>query len=298
MRYPPTTKQVLAFLAVARHLKFLAAAEELNMSQPAVTAQIGQLERNLGLRLFHRTKREVALTAEGRDLLPKMARIAETLEAIVAASEELGTGRRGKVRIAVLPSVAASMLPRSIGAFRAAHPGIEVAVADVVAEEILALVKADAVDFGIGPRTSADHAIAGEDFLTDELRVFFPEGHPLEAEAAPELVRCAAFPQVVTGRSSSVRALLERVLAEAGAEIEIAMEAAYMSTALAAVRAGLGVAILPLSAREAGNAEGLLCRPVGAEGLPRQLQILTRRGRELPVAAGLLRDWLARDREA
>ncbi|WP_138471973.1 LysR family transcriptional regulator [Poseidonocella sp. HB161398] len=296
MRYPPTTKQVLAFLAVARHLKFLAAADELNMSQPAVTAQIVQLERNLGLALFHRTKREVALTPEGRDLVPLMERIAETLGAIVAASEDLGTGRRGRVRLAVLPSVAASILPGSIGGFRAAHPGIEVEVFDVVAEEILALVKADAADFGIGPRTSADHAIAGEDFLTDELCVFFPADHPLAAEAAPELARCAAFPQIVTTRSSSVRGLLERALAEAGAEISIAMEVAYMSTALAAVRAGLGIAILPRSAREAGNAEGLLSRPVGAAGLPRQLQILTRRGRELSVAAGLLRDWLAQGR--
>ncbi len=198
MRYAPSTRQVVVFLAVARHLKFLAAAEELNMSQPAVTAQIGELERNLGLHLFHRTKREVALTPEGRDLLPGMARIAETLEAIVEASEELGTGRRGKVRIAALPSVAASILPGSIAGFRAARPGIRIAVADVVAEDILAMVKAGEADFGIGPRTSADHAVAGEPFMTDELCAFLPGDHPLAREEAPSLRRCAGFPQIVT----------------------------------------------------------------------------------------------------
>ncbi|MBE3637285.1 LysR family transcriptional regulator [Mangrovicoccus algicola] len=295
MRYPPSTKQVLVFLAVARHLKFLAAAEALNMSQPAVTAQILELERNLGLRLFHRTKREVALTPEGRDLVPMMARIAETLEAVVEASEELGAGRRGRVRIAVLPSVAASILPGAIAGFRAAHPGIEIAVADVLAEEILALVRSGEADFGIGPRAGADRSIVAETFLTDELCAFMPGDHPLAREEAPDLRRCAGFPQVVTTQGSSVRGLLEAALAAEGARIEIALEVAYISTALAAARAGLGIAILPRSAAEAGNAAGLACRRVGPGGLPRQLQILTRRGRDLTVAAGLLRDWLRAD---
>ena len=93
MAYYPTTKQIRAFLSVARHLQFTRAGRELHMSQPAVTAQINLLEQQLGLRLFDRTKREVALTAAGRDLLPILEGIGTGYETLLA---RLGKHKTGK----------------------------------------------------------------------------------------------------------------------------------------------------------------------------------------------------------
>lgn len=301
MAYYPTTKQIRAFLSVARHLQFTRAGRELHMSQPAVTAQINLLEQQLGLRLFDRTKREVALTAAGRDLLPILEGIGTGYETLLAASADLGSGQRGKVRLAVLPSVAASLLPGALKAFRRAHPAVEVEIWDVVAEEILSLIRSDRVDLGIGQRLTPDRDLVVSEFVSDRLCAFFPQDHPLAGKAgAMRLADCIAYPQIVTKPNSSVRRLLDRALIRRGAEIDIAMEANYMSTALAGVRAGMGIAILPRSAIDAGRTEGLICAPLADAGLQRQIGFLHRRGRALSAAAealiGTFRQAAAQDR--
>lgn len=289
MPHHPTTKQVLAFLAVARHLQFTRAADDLNMSQPAVTSQIATLEQALGLRLFERTKREVALTTAGRALRPIMESIAERLDELVASSSDLGRLRMGKLRLAVLPSVAAGPLPQALKPFRERFPRIEVEISDVVAQDIMRMVKEDQVDFGIGLRTTPDRDVIVGDYLTDELCVFHPRDHPLAGCPSPcRLGDIARHPQILTKPGSSVRQLVDRALTAAGCEVSIAMEAGYMSTALGAVRAGMGVAILPLSARHAGDVQGLAWQRIGTRGLLRRIQILTRRNRDLPGAASAL----------
>lgn len=99
------------------------------------------------------------------------------------------------------------------------------------------------------------------------------------------LADCIAYPQIVTKPNSSVRLLLERALARKRAEIEIVMESNYMSTALAGVRAGMGISILPRSAIDAGRTEGLLCVPLGDASLQRQIGFIRRRHRDLSAAA-------------
>lgn len=286
MAYFPSTKQIRAFLSVARHLQFTRAGRELHMSQPAVTAQINLLEEQLGVRLFHRTKRDVSLTTAGQELLPIIEGIGAGFETLLSASDELGTGQRGKVRLAVLPSVAASLLPTALKTFRSHHPAVEVEIWDVVAEEIIGMVKNDRVDLGIGQRLTPDRDLVVTDFVSDALCAFFPVDHPLARKAGKlRLDDCIAYPQIVTKPNSSVRLLLERALTRKRAEIEIVMESNYMSTALAGVRAGMGISILPRSAVDAGRTEGLLWVALDDDSLQRQIGFIHRRHRELSAAA-------------
>src|SRR5690242_21485013 len=104
-------RHIRAFLAVARLGSFTRAAAELNVSQPALTVQIRQLEESLGVRLFDRNKRQVVLTQAGRNLLAPLKRVFTDLEAVMDASHDLAGLRRGSVAVATLPSVAAGILP-------------------------------------------------------------------------------------------------------------------------------------------------------------------------------------------
>src|SRR5215217_8880452 len=100
-------RHIRAFLALARAGSFTRAAVELHMSQPTLTVQIQQLEAAVGIKLFDRSKRHVALTQAGRDLIAPLERILIDVEAVATSTGELLAHRRGLVTLAALPSMAA-----------------------------------------------------------------------------------------------------------------------------------------------------------------------------------------------
>lgn len=281
----PNPRQIRAFLAVVKLEGFTRAAAELNVSQPALTMQIKQLEDILGVRLFDRDRRQVHLTQAGKSLIGPLERVLIDLDVVMNASQDLAALRRGRVSLAALPSLAASLLPQALKHFRAAYPGIEVRIHDVVAEKIVELVKAEEVDFGLGTRLTPDRGLSVEDFLTDRLCAFFPADHPLQGKGALSVQDIVRHPLILTGANSSVRVLFERALAREGAEIQVVCECNYMSSSLGMVRAGLGVAILPASAIDAGPMEGLSFRPVQAVWLTRKIGIIRRSASRLSPAS-------------
>lgn len=278
-------RHIKAFVAVARLGSFTKAAAEVNVSQPALTVQIRQLEESLGVRLFDRNKRHVVLTQAGRDLLPALQRVLAELDAVMSVSHDLAGLRRGSVSVATLPSVAAGLLPIAIRRFAADHPNIDVKVSDVVAERIIQLVKAEEVDFGIGSRVGPDRDVEVIDFLCDRMCAFFPADHPLNGRRPLLLKDIVAYPLILTARGTSVRSLVERALEKEGLEISLSCEANYMSTAVGMVRAGLGVSVLPESAVDATSCEGIVVEPIRAAGLVRRIGFIRKAGRSLSPAA-------------
>src|SRR5262245_656673 len=148
--------QLRIFVAVARLGNFTRAAERLGLSQPSLSLHIRQLEQDLGVRLFDRSTRSVALTPAGEDFLPTAERLLDDFRAAAAAVADLAARRRGRVAVAVLPSVAADLLPRAIALLRARHPDVSVSLRDDVAEHIPARVRSGEVDFGLGAIDSMD----------------------------------------------------------------------------------------------------------------------------------------------
>src|SRR5262245_1670489 len=126
--------QLRIFVAVARLGNFTRAAERLGLSQPSLSLHIRQLEQDLGVRLFDRSTRSVALTPAGDDFLPTAERLLDDFQSAVAAVADLAARRRGRVAVAVLPSVAAELLPRAMAALHARHHGITVSLRAGVAE--------------------------------------------------------------------------------------------------------------------------------------------------------------------
>src|ERR1700730_2968035 len=261
--------QLRIFVAVARLGNFTRAAERLHLSQPSLSLHIRQLEQDLGVRLFDRSTRSVVLTQAGDDLLPTAERLLDDFQSAVASVADLAARRRGRVAVAVLPSVAADLLPRAIALLRVRHPDIAVALRDDVAEHIPARVRSGEVDFGLGAIDGVDADIFGSPLVSDELIAVLPGEHPLahaaKTTSAGKTVKTtwralAKYPFVAMSRDSSVRRLTEQAFARNGLVLEPAFEARYMSTALGMIAQGLGIGTLPSSAvsmvRQGGLSHG------------------------------------------
>jgi LysR family transcriptional regulator, carnitine catabolism transcriptional activator len=293
--------QLRSFVAVARLGNFTRAAERLNLSQPSLSLQIRQLEQAIGLRLLDRSTRSVALTRAGEDFLPTAARLLDDFQSAIGTVADLAARRRGRVAVAVLPSVAAELLPRAIALLRARHPDIVVSLRDDVAEHIPARVRSGEVDFGLGAIDGVDADLSGAPLIADELIAVLPRAHPLANGAKTSWRALARHPFVAMSRDSSVRLLTEQAFARNGLRLEPAFEAKYMSTAIGLVAQGLGVGALPSSAvsmvRQAGLAHAEIHGPV----MKRRIGIMTRRGRSLSPAAqalvGMLKTAASGDRK-
>ncbi|MGC4049104.1 MAG: LysR family transcriptional regulator [Paludibaculum sp.] len=283
-----------AFAAIASAGSFTRAAQALHVSQPALTVQIRQLEATIGVRLLDRNTRSVKLTRIGQQLSPVIQRLLREIDSVVLNARELATGDRGSVSVTGLPSVCSTILPRIIAEFRQHQPGITVSLRDAVAQVVLAQVKNEEVDLGIGSFADADPAIQVVPLFHDQMRVVFPPGSPLAARRSIQLKQLITTPMILMTPQSSVRILLDRAFQSIGHFPVPAYEATYMSTAIGMVRAGLGITFLPTSAFESSELGGLNSRILREPGLTRPIVAIQKSGRSLsPAAAAFLNALIA-----
>jgi len=280
-----TLRQFQAFITVARLGSFTRAAKHLNISQPALTVQVRQLEEALGVRLFDRSTRMVKLTSIGGELAPALERVLHEIDAVMVNSKELASHIKGTVTIGALPSISSKLLPATISEFQKQHPGIVVRLRDVLAQRIVRLVKEEEVDFGIGTLRMADPDIQFTPLLTDHLGVIFPAGHPVEGKRTITLKYLTAFPLILMDLETSVRDLVDRAFESIGEVAVPAFEAVYPSTALALVKAGLGLTIQPSSSMELASSRGLKFRTIRHQGLTRQIGVIQNARRSLSPSA-------------
>jgi DNA-binding transcriptional LysR family regulator len=277
-------RQVRAFATVAQLKSFTRAAELLHLSQPALTVQIRKLEHALKSRLLDRNSRTVELTRIGRELLPLLLRTLRDVDAIVVDTHARSEGRVGTVRVASLPSFAASSLPDLILACRKRSPGLGFVVRDAVASRVAQLVSGEEVDLGI---TGGE--VLGTEFeilhrLQDRLCLVYPAGHRIGRRRTIRLDDILELPLVLTDPATSIRAVVESAFLAVGRQPMLACETTYMMTAVAMVRAGLGVTILPSSAREVLAEPSLRSKPIDGPAFVRPITVIKKRSRTLPPA--------------
>ncbi len=282
-------RHIRAFLALARAGSFTRAAAELHMSQPTLTVQIQQLEHALGVKMFDRNKRHVALTQAGRDLLVPLERILLDVEAIGTNTEELLEHRRGLVTVAALPSVAAGILPRAIKKLSESYPGITVRVYDGVAATVAAMVKAGQADFGISSQTSGDRELTSQVLMMDRLCAVVSPTHALARKRSMNLRELARHPLILMVKDSSSRQIVDLAFNREGLVSNVAYETTYGTSVAGMAAAGLGVGILPESMVLPGRLHSLHIR---GQALTRRIGIITRAGRSLSPTADRLRQTL------
>jgi LysR family transcriptional regulator, carnitine catabolism transcriptional activator len=284
MQMTAEIRHIEAFLAIARCGNFTRAAADLHVSQPALTVQIRQLESALGVRLFDRNNRHVALTQIGRALVAPFERVILDIRSIVESAQDAAAHRGGVVTVACLPSIAAGLLPLAIARLRDRHQGITVRVRDAVAARVAELVKSGEADVGISSCGRIDRELAEQPLFTDRLVAFVRDDHWLAGRRSVTLRALCDYPLIVTGKDSSVRELLDRTLDQVRLPVRVSHEASYMTTALGLAAAGLGIAILPEAALPLAPA-GVRRVMIRGPELQRRIGIITRAGRSLSPAA-------------
>lgn len=268
-------RQLQAFVLIAEHRSFSRAAEQVHLSQPALSYSLRKLEDALGLSLLARNTRSVELTAAGLRFLEQARRLLRDMDNAVHDAHEQLHLESGSLRIAVLPSVAIEPLPRVLQEYRRRYPGIDISLHDGRAGEIRQWVSAAEVDFAI---TSAVDDLGALDFqpLYDDSLVLLVRGHErLRGKALLAALREQDY--IATTRDTSLRSMADETLQRMGLLREPAWEVAYMSSAAALARAGLGFALLPASVADTFNRDGSLAIHQLDEAPARSIGLLQRK---------------------
>ena len=283
-------RQVRAFVSVAHLKSFTRTAQLLHISQPALTVQIRKLEEDLQVKLLDRNSRTVDLTRVGVELLPVLQRILHELDSVVVDTRALATAERGVVRIAALPSFAAGILPTAISRFRQLSPKMAFVLKDVIAGRVNDCVRSGQVDIGITGGKVIDPELEILHAFQDHMHAVFPSKHPFERKRRITLEDLSDVPLILMDPETSVRAIVDAAFVAAGRLPFPACEATYMMTAVGMVKAGLGVGILPASAKEVQAEPTLVSRLIDETALTRPIAIIKKVNRTLPPAAKLFLD--------
>ena len=240
-------KLLQTFLLVAETESFRDAAMRIHRSQSAVSAQIKQLEKQLGVTLFNRTTRRVELTAEGHELMASARRALNEIEQGLRFIQEAADLRRGRVEMACSPTVAAGFMPRILSAFERDYPQIKVSLREMSSPVMYECLRQHEVDFGVGPVTD-DPSLTWETLLDDSFHALVPKNlmpKPPKTIALAELVK---LPILLLQKGTAMRRTIDAELEKAGLSIQTKYESTHVETLAAMAEAGLGVAILPDSA--------------------------------------------------
>jgi DNA-binding transcriptional LysR family regulator len=281
---PITLPQLRAFAAVSRCGSFTLAADALHRTQPAVTLQVRQMEKALGLKLIDRSTRGLRLTPVGAELVPALSALLDQLDGLLEATDRVRAKRSGLVPIACLPSVASSYLPRRIADFRKKHPGIHFRVKDDLGERVVAMVKGGEVEFGIAEEVHASE-LETLPLFVEKMSVLFMKGHPIASARRIDVEELSRHSLILMAPGGHVRRIVDTAFAAAGRQAAPMCEVSYMSSAAGMVQAGLGIALLPASGFDARMDPQFKSRVIQAPGFSRSIAILKLKGRTLSPAA-------------
>jgi DNA-binding transcriptional LysR family regulator len=283
MRINITPQQLAAFLRVAETESFSLAAERMSVSQPALSRTIRMIEDTLGARLFDRDTRNVALTPAGQELRPIAQRIVREFDNSFSELSRFVTGRRGRVGIATLPSMAAVLLPGAIARFLETRPDVDFQIIDGHSGLVESAVADGLVEIGLTARPTADQHLTYHPLLSDEFGLVCRKDDPLTSTESVSWDVFANRRFVAMSSGSSVRAITDAAFLQHGMAVAPLFECGFLATARALVHARLGITALPGLTVPLMAETGLVWRPL-VETYRRSLGVVRRPGISLSPA--------------
>jgi DNA-binding transcriptional LysR family regulator len=277
-------RQVEYVLAVIDEGGFTAAARAMEVAQPSLSEGVRRLERELGVRLFHRLGRRIALTDAGRALEAPARRMVRERQVALEAVGSVRAGDAGTLDVVALPTLAVDPLAALVGRFRVAHPGVVVHIAEP--EDARAVE--DRVADGRSEVGLAEIPARRADLVTialarQEIVAVCPPGTRLPTPGRLPVAHLARLPLVATPTGTSTRDLLDRALAAAGVHPRVAVETSQREAIAPLVLGGAGTSFLPRSLGDALGTEGaVVARLVPA--LTRTIGLLHRASPLTPAA--------------
>ena len=235
------------FLAVIDRGSFSEAAKSLGISQPAVTMQLQTLEADLGTTLLARRYRRIDLTEAGRALQPHARRVLAEVDIARKELTSLSGEVRGSLEIAASTTPGVYVIPRVLGTFVSAYPGVSITITSHDTTGVVAEVESGRAQVGVAGAIVKGARATSQPFVNDELIAICPPGSDLAARKGVTLEELAQQDWVTREPGSGTRQVTERVLAEAGIDTSRLHVVAQLGTGEAivtAVEGGLGVAML------------------------------------------------------
>ncbi|SHK16657.1 transcriptional regulator, LysR family [Pseudonocardia thermophila] len=271
MRY----RRLQYFVAVAEELSFTRAAERLHMAQPPLSQQIVLLEKELGVALFDRSRRNIRLTPAGAAFLPEARRLLADLDDTVRMIRRVAEGSVGRLSVGLVPSAADWHLPDVLRAFRADHPDVELVLRELPPDPLLEAVTAGRFDLGIMYRPVSSDGLVELLLASDELVLALPTDHPAAENHGPVSLAAVAGEPFVMPEQHDVPGLhsaISGAFADAGIVPRIAQRGVWLiQTVLALVAAGIGLALVPAPVALHGR-PGVAFRPL--RGVQRRAELV------------------------
>lgn len=285
-----TLKQLRAFVAVARTQSFTEACVQVHLSQPALSIAIKNLEEEVGGALFSRTTRAIALTPEGDEFYPVAQKILQDCETALDDLNQRFALNRGRVVLAAMPSFASSLLPGIISQYRALYPNVSVTVNDVIAEDVVDMVRNGQVEVGITFDPGRSEDLAFTPLFDDRFVAVVHPDHPLTALTHVSWQALLKNDFIALQRPSSIRLLIEAKLRQLGMLVSPEFETHQLATIGRMVATDLGVSAVPSLCIQQMRELGAVCRELDTPVMSRPVGVVTRKRYPLSTAARSLVD--------
>lgn len=235
------------FVALARTKNFTRAAEELNLSQSALSRSIQKLEDQVGQPLFDRRPREVVLTDLGELLLERAKKILKLVEDTF--SEVAEAGRRGRIRLGAIPTIAPYFLPSLLGSFAEKHPEISVMVQEDTTEMLIKSCSHGEIDLAIVAMPIIAKQLEVEPLFDEELLLVLPAGHPLAAEETIQVAAVDGYPFVMLNEAHCLSENISSFCRRQSVQPVTVERTSQLTTVQELVALDHGVSIVPEMAR-------------------------------------------------
>ncbi len=287
-----TLRQLKVFEAVARHRSFSRAAEELHLTQPAVSTQVRKLEDHAGLPLFEQLGKKIHLTPAGAQMLQSSREIIQKFQEAEEAMAQYKGVSGGKLNVSVI-SAGDYFFPRLLVEFAQRHPGVTLNFGVCNRQELLAQMDANQTDLAVMVRPPTDGDTVAEPFAPHPYVVVAAPGHPLVGKKRIPVTRIAREPFIVREKGSDTWNSMEEGFGERIGELNIAMEIKSTETIKQAVMAGMGVSFLSAHTISRELRSGAIA-VLDVAGFPLMLNwyVVHRHTKRLPPVAQAFKDFL------
>lgn len=277
-------RQLRYFQAVAEELHFGRAAARLAIAQPALSRQVQQMEEELGTPLLRRTQRRVELLPAGALLLERSRAIQQDLARALADVRRTGTGELGKLALGFIHSSTYGLLPSVIRRFRQLYPGIELELHEMPITVQHAALLRGTIDVGLLRIQAAPAEIEVVPVLSDPFVLALPSRHPLAGRSRVRLKDVAEEPFVMfsKGESPLLHDRVQAMCEHAGFAPKVVQRATQLHTMVGLVGGGLGVAVVPASARNLHTRQVRFVA-IADKAEPVHVALGWRRGQETPA---------------
>jgi DNA-binding transcriptional LysR family regulator len=238
-------RQLEYFIAVAEEANFTRAAERVHISQSGVSAQIRQLERELGAELIDRSTRSASLTAAGEAALEHARAVVASANAVHQAVGEVTDLIRGRLVIGMVIGCTITPLFDVLSAFHVAHPGVEISLLEDNSDRLIDGVRAGAINLAlVGTGAATPAGLGALTIISERLVAAIPAGHPLTKKRRVTLSDVSAYAIVSMPQGTGIRTVFDQACAAQGIRPRIALQASAAGAIVDLAARGLGVAIL------------------------------------------------------